>query len=383
MISVAIKKIIEKIQYIVLLYTKGIEHKKSIFKMTNERFFCNTNKIIGWSGGHPSYGLLTPLVFSKPSAYALTSKIMTLYQWRPLPEMVNLAVSDTCACACDYCSFESMRKNKPMLRFEQWQKVIDQIQQLGASTLALTGGEPLENPDILRIIEYINKEHSQVIMFTSGYLLEQYAADLKKAGLTSVIVSLNATNAADHDAIKKKPGTFDSAIRGIKAARKAGLLVGIASVVYKKHLGTDHIQNIIEMGKSLKANQIIFFDSIPAGAHLEDTEVIWNDQDVDRLIEICHEYHSKPNYPGVLAYSYINSYRSIGCYAGTIYFYVSPYGDVCPCDFCSFSVGNVLEEPVHVLWDRFSDHKEFQRSSLSGCKMKDSAFRKKFAGVQE
>jgi len=220
-------------------------------------------------------------------------------------------------------------------------------------------------------------------MFTSGYLLEQYAADLKKAGLTSVIVSLNATNAAEHDAIKKKPGTFDSAIRGIKAARKAGLLVGIASVVYKKHLGTDHIQNIIEMGKSLKANQIIFFDSIPAGAHLEDTEVIWNDQDVDRLIEICHEYHSKPNYPGVLAYSYINSYRSIGCYAGTIYFYVSPYGDVCPCDFCSFSVGNVLEEPVHVLWDRFSDHKEFQRSSLSGCKMKDSAFRKKFAGVQE
>ena len=376
-----ISTLIEKIRYIILIFTKGIEHKKNILRMTNIRFFANTNKIIGWIRGYPSYGLLTPPVFSKPSAYALTSKIMSLYQWRSLPEIVNLAITDKCACDCEYCSFRSMEKEKETLDLNQWKDVIDQIQELGASTLSLTGGEPLENPDILEIVDYINKDFSQVIMFTSGYLLEKYAKDLKKRGLNSVIISLNSADSAIHDKSKRSPGLFEKTIKGIKAAQKAKLLVGLAAVVHREDLETDHIQNIIELAKELKVNQVIFFDTIPTGYYRDDSSVIWNKEETDKLIEICSDYHSKKNYPGVLPYSFINSSRSIGCYGGTIYFYVSPYGEICPCDFCSFSVGNIKDEPLHVLWDRFSDHKEFQRSSLAGCKMKNKEFREKFTST--
>ncbi|MCP4135992.1 MAG: radical SAM protein [bacterium] len=373
-----ISSLIEKIRYIILLFTKGIEHKKNILRMTNVRFFCSTNKILGWIDGHPSYGILTPPVFSKPSAYALTSKIMSLYQWRPLPEMVNLAITDKCACDCEYCSFRSMAKEKKRLGLREWKEVIDQIQELGASTISLTGGEPLENPDILEIVDYVNKDFSQVIMFTSGYLLEKYAKDLKKRGLNSVIVSVNSSDSSIHDSSKRSPGLYEKAIAGIKAAKKAKLLVAMASVVYKKDLETGHIQNIIELGKELKVNQVIFFDTIPTGYYRDDPSVVWNKEETNKLIEICSEYHSKKKYPGVLPYSFINSSRSIGCYGGTIYFYVSPYGDICPCDFCSFSVGNVKDEPLYALWDKFGEHKEFQKSSLAGCKMKNKEFREKF-----
>lgn len=370
---------LDNLRHSLLALPRGFKHYKNILRMTNIRFSCTKNKILGWKNGHPSYNLLTPLVWSSHSAYALASKVMTLYQWRTLPETVNIAISDKCACDCEYCSFTSMRKDgKPKLTLDEWQKVIKQVQRLGASTISLTGGEPLESPDIMEIISSVNSEFSQVIMFTSGYLLEEKAAELAKSGLTSVIVSLNSADAAKHDQTKKHPGIYEKVLKGIKAAQKAKLLVGIAAVVYKDDLKNGNIVSLIECAKKLKVNQIIFFDAIPAGCYSNNTDVVWSEEDIDELIKICSFYHEKKNYPGILPYSFINSYRSIGCYAGTVYFYISPYGDACPCDFCSFSVGNVREQSVYSIWEKFREYPEFTSSSLSGCKMKNKAFREKF-----
>jgi MoaA/NifB/PqqE/SkfB family radical SAM enzyme len=270
------------------------------------------------------------------------------------------------------------QKGRVKLSLDDWRKVINQVQRLGVSTISLTGGEPLESPDVMEIIKSVNHDFSQVIMFTSGYLLEEKAEELAKSGLTSVIVSLNSADAAQHDKTKNFPGIYEKVLRGIKAAQKAKLLVGIAAVIYKDDLANGNVVSLIEQAKKLKANQIIFFDAIPAGCYSENTDVVWSDEDVDELIKLCSKYHEKKNYPGVLPYSFLNSYRSIGCYAGTVYFYISPYGDACPCDFCSFSVGNVKEESVFAAWDKFREHKEFVSSSLSGCKMKNKEFREKF-----
>jgi MoaA/NifB/PqqE/SkfB family radical SAM enzyme len=281
-------------------------------------------------------------VWSSHSAYALASKVMTLYQWRTLPETVNIAISDECACNCGYCSFTSMKKDgRQKLSLEEWRKVIQQLQRLGVSTIAITGGEPLESPDVMEVIKSVNHDFSQVILFTSGYLLEEKAVALAESGLTSVIVSLNSADASGHDRTKGCPGIYEKALRGIKAAQKAKLLVGIAAVVYKEDLANGNIVSLIECAKKLKVNQIIFFDAIPAGCYSDNMDVVWSEEDIDELIRVCSLYHEKKNYPGVLPYSFLNSYRSIGCYAGTVYFYFCPYGDACPCDFCSFSVGNV------------------------------------------
>jgi len=370
---------LDSLRYSLLALPRGFKHYKNILRMTNVRFSCTKNKILGWKNGHPSYNLLTPLVWSSHSAYALASKVMTLYQWRTLPETVNIAISDKCACSCEYCSFTSMKKeDKPVLTLDEWRKVIKQVQRLGASTISLTGGEPLESPDIMEIIKSVNPDFSQVIMFTSGYLLEEKAAELAKSGLTSVIVSLNSADADKHDKTKKHPGIYEKVIRGIKAAQKAKLLVGIAAVVYKEDLTNGNIVSLIECAKKLKVNQLIFFDAIPAGCYNDNTEVVWSEEDIDELIRVCSMYHEKKNYPGILPYSFLNSYRSIGCYAGTVYFYISPYGDACPCDFCSFSVGNVREQSVYAIWEKFREYGEFASSSLSGCKMKNKSFREKF-----
>ena len=59
-------------------------------------------------------------------------------------------------------------------------------------------------------------------MTTNGILLDRYAADLKEAGLTRVNISLDSITPDDYRRITRG-GNIDDVLRGIGAARDAGL----------------------------------------------------------------------------------------------------------------------------------------------------------------
>ena len=95
-------------------------------------------------------------------------------------------------------------------------------------------------------------------MTTNGILLEKYAEDLAKSGLNRVTVSLDALDTETFQAMgdtKEKPETV---LRGIEAARMAGLKVKVNTVIragYNEHsvekiadrfVGTDVIVRYIE-----------------------------------------------------------------------------------------------------------------------------------------
>ncbi|MCP4133721.1 MAG: radical SAM protein [bacterium] len=369
-------------RFIFTMLTKGSRYGFDFLTIANKRFCNSSNKIIGWHKGYPSFYLLSPPLLSKPFANSLTSRLMSIYQWRKLPDLAGVAVNDACNCSCEYCSFTSMEKNntsnRPALTTAELKKTLSQIQELGASTINLVGGEPLMHDDIFEIIGSIDKDLSQVILFTNGYFLKEKAKGLRKAGLTSVIVSIDSALPNIHDQKKGLDGLFDKAIEGIRQARKEKLLVGLSTVLLKEDMKNGNLEKIFELGKRLKINGIILFDAIPTGNYAARPDVAWHNDEQEELIKIVEEYHNKNDYPGIHAYSFSKSSRGIGCAGGISHFYISPYGDVCPCDFNPMSTGNVKDEPLHQLWDRFSQYPEFACSSLNGCKMKDETFKEKY-----
>ena len=94
------------------------------------------------------------------------------------------------------------------------------------------------------------------------------------------------------------------------------------------------------------------------------------------MIKFTAKYKRDSSYPGVLVYAYATSFRSTGCSGGTSYFYVSPYGDIYPCDFHHQNFGNILEQPLYMIWDKLSSDPRFQQASWRGCKLKDSEYLK-------
>lgn len=357
-----------------MLVTKGSRSGSDFLAMSNRRFCNSPNKVIGWHKGYPSYYLLAPPVLSKPACNSLLTRIMSVYQWRKLPDLVSVAVTDKCNADCEYCSFKSMKKNQPLLSGDELKGAIRQCQELGAATILLAGGEPLMREDMCDIIASADKDLSQMVLFTNGYYLKEKAKDLKKAGLTSVIVSIDSATKHLHDHKKGCEGLFDKALEGIAQARKEKLLVGISSVLGRADLLDGSIEALFHLGKKLRVNGMIMFDAIPTGGYEDQSDVAFSDPELRQLIDICSEYQRKNDYPGIHPYAYSKSHQGIGCAGGVSQCYISPYGDVCPCDFMPVSMGNIKDAPLYRLWDRFSDH-GFSCTALSGCRRRDSATR--------
>jgi len=82
--------------------------------------------------------------------------------------------------------------------------------------IAITSTEPFLHPQIIQIIRLVKKNDLQCQLTTNGLLLEMFADRLVKCGLDYLWVSLHGTKKI-HDKITGVRGSFDKAIRGIKA----------------------------------------------------------------------------------------------------------------------------------------------------------------------
>jgi MoaA/NifB/PqqE/SkfB family radical SAM enzyme len=348
-----------------LMLSKGPRMGSDFLTVTNRRFCNGPDKVIGWVHGYPSYYLMSPPLFSRPAMNSLTSRMMSIYQWRKLPDLVSIAVTSACNLTCEFCSFEGMRKpGQADLSTAELKAVIAQAQGLGVSTINLVGGEPLLREDLCEVIGAVDRDLSQVILFSNGTHLAERATALRRAGLTSVIVALDASSPDEHDRRKGKLGAFARALEGIAAARKNKLLVGISVVARPADIESGELVRVFELGKHLGVHQVLVFDAVPGQGC---SQAVWQPGELQKIVDLCGSYHRKQGYPGIHAYAYSKSAQGMGCAGGVSHFYVSPHGEVCPCDFDPASVGNVRNEPLHVLWDRFSEV-GITCSSLGGCR---------------
>jgi MoaA/NifB/PqqE/SkfB family radical SAM enzyme len=341
------------------------------------QIYLNHSKVIHYRDGCPVYSLSTPAVFSKPFANFAARAMYRTIQNRNLPNLLSFAVNDVCNAVCEHCSFFSGvdDKSRQVLTLAQAQKVVRDAQKLGVSVITFVGGEPLLREDLPEILRAVDKDLTTTVVFTNGALLAEQADTLKRAGLDSVYVSLDSADPAAHDRFRGAEGLFHQAVAGLRAARGSGLSVGISCSLTPEAFAAGELQRMIELGRQLGVHEVLVFDTMPTGRYKWRTDLIDNPDWVEDMIAAAEPYNRDARYPGVLLWAYTAGYQSVGCACGTSYFYVSPYGDVMSCDFNHHVFGNVLETPLHRIWDQLSSLPEFRQSKWGGCKIKDSATR--------
>jgi len=357
--------LVHSLRYLWMFLTKGHRLGSDFLSVSNRRFCNGPDKVIGWWRGYPSYYLLVPPLFSKPAMNSLVTRMMSIYQWRKLPDLVGIGVCDDCNLSCEFCSARSMRQDSARpLTLAELKSVIAEAQALGVSTVNLVGGEPLLRNDLEELVASVDPDRSQVILFTNGTGLASRARSLRKAGLVSVIVAVDAADPTEHDRRKGEAGAFAKAVEGIAAARKEKLLVGLSTVARPGDLENGDLVRVFELGKKLGVNQILVFDAVAGEGQ---SARAFSPVELRALVDLCAVYHRKKDYPGIHAYAYSKSPEGLGCGGGVSHFYVSPRGRVCPCDFDPDGVGNVREASLFELWDRFNA-KGITCSSLRGCR---------------
>lgn len=137
--------------------------------------------------------------------------------------VTNLRVSLTpqCNLSCIYCHREGEKKTGTQLSTGEIAEIIRTAVHFGIRSVKFTGGEPLLREDLLDIIRSV-PAGVETSITTNGTLLADLAADLRKAGLRRVNVSVDSLNPETYRRITGTDKLGD-VLEGIAAALGAGL----------------------------------------------------------------------------------------------------------------------------------------------------------------
>ncbi|OLR82563.1 cyclic pyranopterin phosphate synthase [Bacillus sp. MB366] len=241
---------------------------------------------------------------------------------RPLQDL-RISVIDRCNFRCTYCmpaeifgSDYAFLKDEFLLTFDEIERLAKLFVNIGVRKIRITGGEPLLRKDLTKLIERLVKIDGliDIGLTTNAVHLTKQAKALKEAGLHRVNVSLDAI---DDDIFKNINGrniNTKPVIKGIIAAKEAGLEVKVNMVV-KKGMN-DH--QVLPMAAYFKEQGITlrFIEFMDVGSTNG-----WNfDQVVTKreLIEMIHKMDplepAEAHYFGEVAkrYRYVGTNVEVG-----------------------------------------------------------------------
>lgn len=150
---------------------------------------------------------------------------------------LRISVTDRCNLRCCYCMPEGVQDvgMKNILTFEEIWEIVRTGVSLGITHIRITGGEPLVRKgcvDLIRGIREIPGVET-ITMTTNGVLLENYAKQLKEAGVDGVNISLDTLDPEEFYKITGKR-ELQEVLAGIRAAKTAGLPVKLNTVNRKE-----------------------------------------------------------------------------------------------------------------------------------------------------
>lgn len=291
------------------------------------------------------------------------------------PRLLFWETTAGCNLECAHCrrlavSREMMADD---LTTEEAKRFIDDLAGVGKPILVLSGGEPLVRPDIFELAAHAREHGLPVSLATNGTLVDEAtAACIAASGIQRVAVSLDGADAATHDHLRRQPGSFQAALRGLHHLRRAGVGLQINCTVTRHNV--HQLEEVHALAVALGAGALHFFMLVPVGcgASIEKSHQL----EAERYEEVLNWIYEKskenrihmrpicaPHYFRVLRQRARSEGRRVertahgfeamtrGCLAGTGIGFVSHKGEVFPCGYLPLAAGNVRERSFREIWE--------------------------------
>ncbi|EBD1720858.1 GTP 3',8-cyclase MoaA [Campylobacter coli] len=187
---------------------------------------------------------------------------------------LRISVTQRCNFRCLYCMPKIPFNHQPkenLLSFEELFLFVKVAIDEGIEKIRITGGEPLLRKDLSVFIKMINdyKQDLDLAITTNGFLLKDFAKDLKDAGLKRLNISLDTLESKKAKILAQKD-VLDSVLAGIDEALSIGLKVKLNTVALKG-LNDDELISLLEFAKSknIQIRFIEFMENIHAYGKLQ------------------------------------------------------------------------------------------------------------------
>lgn len=151
---------------------------------------------------------------------------------------LRLSITDVCNFRCTYClpnGYQRTAGVQSFLTLEEIRRVGQAFAALGTRKIRLTGGEPTLRKDFVEIVENLTALNGieQLALTTNGYRMLKDVAEWKRAGVTSINVSVDSLDPKMFHQITGE-NKFADVMKGIERAFEVGYeKVKVNSVLMK------------------------------------------------------------------------------------------------------------------------------------------------------
>jgi radical SAM protein len=174
------------------------------------------------------------------------------------PFLVIWETTQSCALVCRHCRASAQPGRDPReLTTDEGRRIIDEVAEMGTPLLVLSGGDPVNRPDLLDLIRHGKSRSLRMatIPAATDCLTRDLVQDLRAAGLDQMAVSLDFPRAEQHDAFRGVPGSFAKTMQAVAWAHEARLPLQVNTTVCG-----DTAPYLEEMAEFVQGLGIVFWE---------------------------------------------------------------------------------------------------------------------------
>lgn len=182
------------------------------------------------------------------------------------PLIVIWETTQACDLSCCHCRASAQAKRHPLeLTTLEAEKLIRDVADLKPPIFILTGGDPLKRSDIFYLVRHAVAHglHPAMTPSATPLLTREAIADLKRAHLSRMAVSLDGATPELHDAFRGVPGSFARTLEAIHWANEFGLPIQVNTSISRRN-----IHDLANMANLLKQFKLVLWSAfflVPTG----------------------------------------------------------------------------------------------------------------------
>ena len=209
------------------------------------------------------------------------------------PPVVVWNFTNRCNLKCKHCYQEAGPKLKEELDLAARVDIVDQLADEDVFSIAFSGGEPLMDPDLWKVLQRARQRNLYISIATNGTLIiKEVAQRMADCGVNYVEISLDSTKPEVHDEFRGVPGFWEKAVKGIKnAVAQEGFEVGIAATITQ--INIEEIEDLIQLAKNLGADKFYAFNFIPTGRGKKIVDLDLTPQQREQMLNTLYQHYLK------------------------------------------------------------------------------------------
>lgn len=272
------------------------------------------------------------------------------------PPMLHLELTGKCNLKCKQCYNDSGCRETIMTP-ERWTDFAQRVSK-DLFSVTLSGGEPLLlGKKLYDLMDVFEENGVWINMISNGFLMDRAAAKrIAEHSIGWIEISIDAPQAAYHDELRGVQGSWQRAVLAASYLASYNVPVILGTCVTPKTLG--HLEEMAGLAEQMGVAGVTFSKILISGrAYFHQDELVLSDEETQRFVqEVAAVKQEHPLLKiNCATQSVAEAIQNSGENANHQIPIIRPDGKMRLSCFEPVIVGDVLEEDLRTLWERYKD----------------------------